>query len=102
MSRAAHYRRTAKAAQRHGQEKPKMAARDTDTTWIGEFLSSIQGLDMYFTADSIIASSLGETQYIRMIKLRHLAQMGVIHMSAHWEDGKFVEYRFILTDRGRL
>jgi len=102
VSRAEHFRRTAQHAQRNGMEKPKMPARDTDTVWIQEFLSSIQGLDTYFTADSIICASLGTTEQERMTKLRELSKRGVIYMSAFWEDGKFVEYRFILTDRGRL
>lgn len=102
MSRASHYRRTSKAAQRNGVAKAALPARDTDTVWIPEFVSSIQGLEEYFTADSIIAASLGATVDDRMVKLRELARRGILHMTAYREDGEFVEYRFILTDRGRL
>jgi hypothetical protein len=102
MSRASHYRRTSKAAQRNGVAKGKTPARDTDTVWIPEFVSSIQGLDNYFTADSIIAASLGDTAEERMLKLRELARRGILHMTAYREDGEFVEFRFVLTDRGTL
>lgn len=101
MSRASHYQRTSKAAQRQGVAKPKLPARDTATVWIPEFVSSIQGLDNYFTADSIICASLGTTEEERMVKLRQLSKLGVIHMVAHWDREKFVEYRFILTETGR-
>jgi hypothetical protein len=98
VSRAEHYRRTTKHAQRHGQEKPKMAARDTDTTWIPEFMSSIQGLEGYFNADSIIAVQLDADKNERLRKLRELSSRGLLVMSAHREQGFFVEYRWRLVN----
>ena len=50
MSRASHYQRTSKAAQRQGVAKATLPARDTDTTWIPEFVSSIQGITTPFNS----------------------------------------------------
>lgn len=96
MSRASHYRRTSKAAQRYGVAKPKSVDRDEATTWVPEFVSSIQGLTGQFNANSIIAASLGDTEEERVTKLRQLSKLGVLHMTAFWEGGKFVEYRWEL------
>jgi hypothetical protein len=102
MSRASHYQRTSKAAQRQGVAKPKLPARDTDTTWIPEFVSSIQGITTPFNSSSIIAASLGSTEEERVTKLRELSKRGILRMSAHRQDGIFIEYRWELDEGGRL
>lgn len=102
MGRAAHYQRTSKAAQRHGVAKPKMVKRDEDTTWIPEFVTSIQGLTVPFNADSVIALGLGATPEERTGKLRQLSKIGILRMYAHRENGTFIEYRWEVAPAGRL
>lgn len=101
--RAAHAHNQARHAQREfGHTKPTLQPVGSDTLWMSEFISSIQGLEGYFNADSIIAAQLGSTRDERIEKLRKLSAHGTLHMSAHREDGVFVEFRWELTDLGRL
>lgn len=102
VSRATHYRAKAKHDQRgFGESKPALPPRDSTTEWIGPFVSSIQGLTEPFTVDSIIALSLG-TPTERALKLRELSKLGVLRMYAHFENNKFIEYRWQLTEEGKL
>lgn len=103
VSRATHYRAKAKHDQRgFGESKPALPPRDTTTAWVGPFVSSIQGLTEPFSADSIIALSLGATTEERTVKLRELSKLGVLRMYALWENKEFVGYRWKLTEEGTL
>lgn len=95
--RKAHDIHKAQHAQREiGQEKPKLAPVGSDTTWIPEFLSAAKGID-WFNADSIICIGLGHTHQDRENALRKASAMGVLRMTAHRENGVFVEYRWHLA-----
>jgi hypothetical protein len=98
--RAAHERNTARHAQRNGFEKPKPQPVGSDTLWMSEFVSSIQGITTPFNADSLITLQLGEDRDERILKLRKMAKLGILHMYAHRSNGEFVEYRWELTPRG--
>lgn len=102
-SRAVHYRNKARHDQREfATPKPKSVSQEESTKWMGEFISSIQGITTSFGADSMIALQLGGTTEDRVLKLRALSKLGVLHMSAYKVDGKFVEYRWELTAQGML
>lgn len=101
--RAAHAHNTNRHAQRvFGQEKAKLAPADTANLWVGEFVSSVQGLTTYLTVNSMLVTQLGATPERRMERLRQLSKMGILRMSAHRENGEFVEYRWELTREGDL
>jgi len=102
-SRAAHYRNKARHDQREfGTAKLQSTPRDEGTQWIGEFVSSVQGLSQQLTSGSIICLQLGRTADERVLKLRELSKMGILHMSAYKVNGQFVEYRWQLTPAGVL
>jgi len=101
-SRSEYYRNQSKHAQRGIGEKPTPSKRDTNTAWIPEFVSSIQGLQGQFNVQSLIAMQLGATKDERLLRLRELSKMGILHMSSHRENGVFVEYRWELTAEGTL
>lgn len=101
-SRSQHYHNKKRHDQRDGFEKPAPAKRDTDTTWISEFVSSIQGISTPFNADSMIAMQLGETHEARELRLRELSRRGILRMYAYRSNGEFVEYRWELTAAGTL
>lgn len=101
-TRGQHFHNQKRHDQRNGVEKPKPAPAGTDTAWMTEFVSSIQGITTTFNADAIITWQLGETRDQRVTKLRHLSRLGVLRMYAHRENGQFVEYRWELTQAGRL
>lgn len=94
-SRSEYYRNASKHAQRGIGEKPKSQPVGSDTTWIPEFVSSIEGLTGQFNSDSLIALQLGDREQ-RIVRLRQLSAMGVLRMSSHFEDGHFVEFRWEL------
>jgi hypothetical protein len=98
--RALHAHNKRRHSQRQfGDVKPALAERHSDTMWMGEFISSIQGITEPFGVDSMIALQLGED---RMSRLRQLSSLGMLRMSAYRVDGEFVEYRWVLTESGRL
>jgi|SRR6478609_5961914 len=99
-TRAQYYRNTTKHAQRGIAEKPVSKPMGTDTTWISEFVSSIQGLVGQFNSDSMIALQLGDREQ-RVVRLRKLSAMGILRMSSHFKNGHFVEFRWEL-DAGQL
>lgn len=98
-SRASFYRSKSKHAQRSfGEVKKTLQPKGTDTAWITEFISSIQGLTGSFGIDSTIAMQLGATPEERMVKLRQACRLVVLHMTVvRDEAGAFVEYRWTLT-----
>lgn len=102
VSRAAHYAAKAKHAQRPlGAVQPKLPERDTNTAWMGEFMSSIQGLTTPFNADAVFCLPLGDTNRERELRLRDLSKMGSLLMSAYRVNGYFVEYRWQLGPLGQ-
>lgn len=99
-SRAEHFRLKAKHAQRTpGHVAPKLPARDTDTTWIGPFISSLQGAQS-FGVNAMIALPLGVTEEERSVKLRKLSSMGLLHMRVVRFKGEFAGYLWTLTEAG--
>jgi len=98
VSRAAHYRNKARHAQREfGQVKPRLLDRDEGTAWQGGFIATLSNNMPQFNVDSPIAASLGATAEERTRKLRELCKIGVLRMSAHRENGIFIEYRWTVT-----
>lgn len=101
-SRASYYHSVNKHAQRQGVAKPKPIPRNSDTAWIGEFLSSIQGTS-HFGVNSIIALQLGATPEARMLKLRQASRFGILRMFMYRAPGATeTEYRWELTAEGTL
>ena len=99
--RKAHSIHKAQHAQRvFGTEKAKLEPVGSDTLWLGEFLSSAQGID-WLSADSLICYQLGTTHEEREAKLRKASSMGVLLMYVHRDAaGAFIEYRWMLTPLG--
>jgi hypothetical protein len=101
--RAAHAHNKNRHAQRaFGVEKAKLAPADQANLWVGEFVSSAQGLTTHLTVNSLLAVQLGATEQRRMERLRVLSKMGILRMYAHREGDKFIEYRWELTREGDL
>lgn len=100
--RKAHAIHKAQHAQRDGEEKRTLQPVGTDTTWMGEFVSSIQGITTPFGVESVIALQLGDTREERIVRLRKLSALGVLHMSSRFENGHFVEFLWTLTEQGIL
>jgi hypothetical protein len=97
--RAAHYHNQARHSQRvFGTEKPKSQPVGSDTVWVPEFLASLGDIGQ-FSANSITALPLGDTREERERKLRKATSLGALHMTAHRENGVFVEYRWELETR---
>lgn len=101
--RAAHARNKARHAQREfGEVKPRLVSQEEGTRWMGGFIESIQGHTEPFGADSDVALPLGPTTEARTLRLRELAKLGVLQMSAPRENGVFLGYRWQLTQAGTL
>lgn len=97
-SRAAHYRNKARHAQRaFGEVKPRLLDRDEGTAWQGAFIATLSNDMPAFNADSPIAAPLGSTTEARVLRLRELCKIGVLHMSAYREGSTFIEYRWTVT-----
>lgn len=102
VSRASYYRSTAKHAQREfGQVKAKLEPVGSDTLWLSEFVSSLQGIGS-FNANSLVCLQLGHSVEERTARLRVASRIGVIRMYAVREADIFVEFRWELTRTGTL
>jgi hypothetical protein len=100
--RAAHARNKARHAQREfGQEKPKVVSQAEGTRYMGAFVESVQGL-LEFNISHPVTDQLGDTDEAKMIRLRELSKAGVLRMTAHREEGLFVEYRWVVTASATL
>lgn len=100
--RAAHARNKKRHDQRQfGEVKPKSISQDVSTTWVGPFVESLQGLTTWINANSILALPLGATKREREFRLRQLSKMGILRMYVY-KDHEFVEYRWELTEGGKL
>lgn len=100
--RAAHARNKRRHDQRQfGEVKPALQSVAQSTLWVGPFLESVQGVE-YLTVTSPQVLPLGTDGRTRMLKLRDLSHFGVLRMYAHREDGQFVEYRWELSEAGKL
>lgn len=95
-SRASYYRNTAKHSQRQGVPKPKLQERHSDTVWLGPWLLEIAGTGP-FSVNSVIALPVGHTPQEREAALRKVSALGILSMTAHRENGVFVEYRWRLA-----
>lgn len=100
VSRATHYNNQRRHSQREfGQTKPRLTNRDESSAWIGAaatMLREHQGFE--FNADSDLAAAVHEDPEQRIIRLRALARNGVLHMRAHREGDRFIEYRWTVTN----
>jgi hypothetical protein len=95
VSRRTHYSNQRRHSQREfGVAKPRLLPRDEGTAWQGSYVASLQGVTEEFNADSPVAAELGHTSEERVLRLRELSKLGVLHMRAHRVDGVFIEYRW--------
>lgn len=92
--RAAHGRNKARHAQREfGHTKPKLQPVGSDTAWLSAWLEGLSLGDV-FNVNSPVVLGLHEDSAELELMLRKASQLGVLSMTAHRENGVFVEFRW--------